>query len=179
MLFVLLPNFQEPRAVEVRLPTLAHAAGITPGITTLEGFERRHGKALRMMGGHSGGAGQWYDVRRGVLIHADGFNISKDGEILDGFRVEWLPSGKVSKNVPRIRLGENDLGILSKLRPGMSRREAETALGVRLSHDEVRQSGLVRYSPKPVNKSNDRYTTWILRLEFGGKGLLAFVLGCE
>jgi len=170
---------QGPRLVEARPPSIARVAGITAGLTTLEGYERRHGKALRMMGGHSGGAGEWYDVRHGVLIHADGFNVAKGGEILDNISVEWTSSGTIAKSVPRIRLRNSDLGLLSRLRRGMSRRQTEVALGRRLSHNEVRDSGLVHYSPKPVNKADDRYTVWTLSLEFGGKGLSAFVVGCD
>lgn len=172
-------HLREPVPVEVRLPRIALAAGITAGLTTLEGFERRHGKALRSMGGHSGGAGSWYVPRQGVVLHADGFNISKDGEILDGYRVEWQRAAQVGRTVPHIHLRRSELGLLAILRRGMSRRQAETALHTRLTGDAMHLPGLVRYVPKPVNKQNDRYTRWQLRLFFGPKGLEAFNVGCD
>lgn len=163
----------------VRPPHVARAAGITAGVTTLPAFERRYGKGLPTMGGHSGGARLWYDTTRGVLIHADGFNIAKDGEVLDGFSIEWTPISQVEKRIPRIRLRRTDLGLLAILRRGMSRQQAEAVLHHRLAGDVLHLPGLVRYARKPVNMDGDRYTRWTLRLDFGARGLEGFDIQCD
>ncbi len=164
---------------EVRPPKLCFVAGITTGLTTIEQFERRYGRARRITGGHSGGAGLWYDRRTGVLLHADGFNIAKDGEVLDGLSIDWLPAKDIQKGVPTITLRKSDLGLLTKLRKGMSVREVETQIGQRLNQRQLRLKGLIRYSSKLINKQDDRYTAWHMTFQFGAKGLRSFSVTCD
>lgn len=158
--------------VIVRPPSIAHAAGMTIGLTTVPGFERRYGKGLPSMGGHSGGARTWYDLTSHALIHADGFNYAVGGEVLEGYDIHWRPNAV--KNIPCIRLRRNDLGFLGKLRPGMSRKEVENSLHVKLAGDMFTATGLIKYSDRVINKQNDRYTKWDLHFDFGPKGLESF-----
>lgn len=67
----------------VHPPEIARAAGITAGLTTIRGFERRYGEGWPHIGGHPRGARTWYDLTTKSLIDADGFNFSSRGEIVD------------------------------------------------------------------------------------------------
>lgn len=131
------------------------------------------------MGGHSGGASSWYDLAHHTLIDTDGFNLSRDGEVLEGVYVEWGSSSAYGKAIPRIRLAHRGIGLLAKLHRNMSIRDVERALRLRLADGEATHPGLIRYSKKLINKEDDRYTQWRLRCSFGPKGLEGFAVSCD
>lgn len=165
--------------VQIQAPRIATAAGITAGLTTIPDFEHRYRRGHVTMGGHSNGAREWYDPSLGIFIYADGFNYSNKGEIFDGFQIDWRPSSEVEKNIPKIHLKHSDYGLLTTLKKGMSRKEVEKALGIKLATSSIHRKGLIRYSQNPVNKDNNRYTDWTLDLVFGPKGLAQFTIDCD
>ena len=143
-----------------QIPEIASAAGIVVGRSTITDIENQIGKGLKHTGGHPNGAREWYDVGSHCLIDADGFFYSPHGEVIDTVSVRWMAEKNRPTGVPRVRVGSTFLGILSKLKQGMSIPQIERALGVKLKGGSIKAAGLIKYSRQLGNKENDRFTRW-------------------
>ena len=154
-------------------PKIGRIAGFVVGQTTIAQYERRHRKGFAHVGGHPNGARTWYDRTLGATLDVDGFDYSDKGEIVDNVNVEW--GRRPRKGIPKIRLAKGDVGFLSNLEHGMTEKQVETALHLKLKNGEVMQKGLIRYKERPVNRDRDRYTEWKAHFDFDARGGLESV----
>ena len=71
------------------IPTIARIAGIRVGLDSIERMQRMHGTFMAITGGHSGGGRVWDLSKFGLELHADGFEYSRRGRVVDEV---WLSS---------------------------------------------------------------------------------------
>jgi len=188
---------------KANIPPLAKVAGIVLGQTTIEQFERAHGKGLVTGGGRTkSGVHRWYDATSGAEISADGSFQSRNGQVIEDVDVDWLGPGKTSLEmqfrmmgesaaktvkVPVIHLAKNDLGILSTLHPGMTRSEITKAIGHKLnSHDILHARGQLEYPYRLGyvdaswgRRSVRQFYMWTALCLFRDKGLDGLMMGVD
>jgi hypothetical protein len=162
---------------EISVPVVARVAGITLGESTIEEFEKRHGRGLVAMGGHSNSGRGWYVPKQRMSIGTDSFNFCERGAILDFIQVVWLgpKDAEPSSKVPRICLPQSEFGILSTLRAGMSKANVEKLLHRKISKEWNLFTGLIQYGRPIVNKGGEsRYTEWNAAFGFDHDRLVEF-----
>jgi len=136
---------------KANIPPLAKVAGIVLGQTTIEQFEKAHGKGLVTGGGRTkSGVHRWYDATSGAEISADGSFRSRNGQVIEDVDVDWLGPGKASVEirsqittggpyktfaVPVIHLAANEIGILRVLHSGITRSDIDAATHLKIDHD--------------------------------------------
>lgn len=160
------------------VPAIATVAGITLGVTTVEQYGGRFSEGRVQTGGHPRGARLWYLPDLRAELYADGFYYGPNGRIFDTVAVDFAPGA--GRGLPRLRPGRAELGLLGKLRAGMSRAEVRRAIGTDQALDDLTMIGLVRYREPLVNKSGeDSFTTWTGTFAFGPRGLERFTIVAE
>lgn len=161
------------------VPVIGKMAGITVGLTSIQDFEKRHGKGLAIVGGHPRGARLWYDAKLGIEIFADGFYFSDRGEVVDSLRVWWIEPSAEDRRIPRIHIAKDEYGLLARVTKGMSKAQCQAAIGTSQPLDDVHMLGLVKYPDKLGNKDDDRFQEWTADLLFGDHGLEQISVGAE
>jgi hypothetical protein len=107
----------ESKKPKTSIPKIANIAGIKVGYSSMEELEARLGKGKVMVGGHPNGARLWRVKGTSWVIHADAFDYSERGVVLDSFDITVDP--KLDRGVPYARLAKNDIAWVGKISLGM------------------------------------------------------------
>ena len=96
-------------------PTFAQVLKVTLGVTAQRKLERMLGSADVTIGGHSNSGREWY-FNNGLQLRSDGFDLGKDGYILDTLVFsQWR--GQLGDTRA---FAQSGVGVWKKLRVGMT-----------------------------------------------------------
>ena len=172
------------RNLVAQVPPIGRLFGLRINVDTEGDLEKRIGRGLPSMGGHSGAARAWWDPQRCWVVRVDGFELSpstrKPEEFLESVSVRALSPGERQPDLPQIRAGMK-YGALDSLRPGMSREAAQRSLARwagRWEKDDFVQTGRATIRHR-TNDDVQRFTRWKVALSFGDQGLAGFDLSAD
>lgn len=111
-------ELKEPKT---SIPQIAEIAGIQVGSSSMEELEARFGKGKGVTGGHPNGARLWRVKGTSWMIHADAFDYSTKGAVVDAFSITGYD--KSQKEVPYARFAKNKLAYLGGITLGMGEDE--------------------------------------------------------
>ena len=109
------------------IPSIAGLAGIRVGYSTMSELEARLGPGKAITGGHPNGARLWRVKGTRWLIHADAFEYSDRGIVVDSLSISEDPNP--GEDVPFARVRSDALRWLGKISLGMGNDEVTKALG--------------------------------------------------
>jgi hypothetical protein len=147
-------------------PAYAHVLGLTIGTCTTAQLVRRLGRGVVQTGGHSDSGHSW--TFRKAQLDTDGFNFVGDSRspLIDQVVLSW--SGELGKVREFKRFG---MGILGKLRSGMSNAQVSAALAP-LKLRSVSYGNLGITENRIIRIWKHRYNClYVLFLEFERGGL--------
>lgn len=123
-----------------RVPQMARLIGVRVGYDTLEKLEARLGHGLAVTGGHPMGAREWRSRQTGWIIHADAFDTSDKGMVLDELIIRFPDVSDRVASLPSVNLSRRRLGLFGVVFPGMTRAEVLHAIRGRLPAPTVKEN---------------------------------------
>jgi hypothetical protein len=149
-----------------QIPPIAHIAGFTVGVDTIEKMETRFGHGSVFTGGHPNGGRSWMLKPIGWKITADGFDYNKRGRVISSFEVATLDELSDNAGPARASAPKHKLIFMNTIAIGMSRSNVLHLLKRKLPKPATAGQDLQWTMHGRAKNNNTTYTTWTAKLHF-------------
>jgi len=163
-------------STKTSIPKIACIGKIQIGCSTQEDLARHWGEGKTITGGHPNSGRLWRVKGTPWVLHADGFEYSKRGLVVDGLDVyEDLKAGA---DAPYAKLAKSDFAWCGGIWPGMSQQKVmqilkRKSLRITLTQDGCEICAKGFYA---LQSSMDPLRTWTARLIFTNGSLSQLTL---
>jgi hypothetical protein len=155
----------DPGAHPTSIPVVAGIAGVKVGDSTREELEARLGPGKPITGGHPQGARLWRVKGTDWVIHADAFEYSNRGIVVDSLEIYQNP--KPGRGIPCVRTGRKNLTWMGEVSLGMTEENTLKTLQRRaVPLTKTERGWTTKACGFCAAHNNVNFTKWEATLEF-------------